>query len=1123
MYAKSASLLLLGGLLIGPNELMAADIVSGNITTAIGPDFFFDDAATGGGDNNTTNFNRDINGHWGIGATVVLKGIGWASSASGTTATTATLTVTDLGPDDAFGTADDIVVGTITDNLSFAAASEYIWDFNSDITFTSTGTSIRINISSNGNIRRKTTSSTQQTQADVKLSLAGTASGGTPLPVTNTATASGNWDQITWNNESGNISGGVSDSDDVLIGSDRTVTYRGLPADERLSNLNLGQNSAAIGQGIFKITSGNLTLTENLTVGRNDPDNDSFVFATGGTLHVQGNAVFGRSTEACDGSLILGGGTVQIDGNLNMGAFEQGGSMLRFHNPGVSPAVQVGGTLDLSRCSLDLTYDSSYTHTPGQTIPLVTYAARNGQFANFRKNDEFNCGPNRFRINYDVGGNTITLTALDNIAPIAGRPNIIILFADDQGYSDLQLNGGTYADKFPMPRLQTIAEHGVRFTDAYVTGGVCHPSRCGLIGGQYQQRYGSDNNLGGSSYNGMSVTQRTMPNRLQELGYRTYGIGKWHLGDTVEYHPNLRGFDRWYGMWSGSRSFWYDTSTHNTFQDDMTPRPQDESNKEYLTDRIGDSCVNFIDEHLASDRADDPFFIYVSFTAVHGPVDIDSPPAPKPTDPRYARLISEFGLDASDYSADIVFGGSNATTVAKNRYDLAAMTLALDENIGKVLDKLNAEGLTSNTLVVYTNDNGGAGWSSGFGGNFSYNVPLRGYKGGSMTDGSIRVPCAAQWPGTIPSGQTVTDPIITLDWGATFVNASGGAPASVRNGLDGLDLMPLLRDGTPLPADRTLFWRASGVTGGGSAARMGHWKMLIDDPNGAPRLYDIRNNPAENNDLAASRPEILAQLVDRFNTWEARTLPPLYGSADTVLDTGLERHAIAGGLRMNNSSTTPLWQSSSLRNPVNLTVDFNFAFSIRASEHGPYPASAGIWHGLGDSTNRANLIRIGIDFGTSSLIIHEGKTGNSASTPLPELPTEFASATLSYQATTNTLALKLSSTSTSLVLNGSYGDLDVAAMGCATMEGEITTLRPIAAGAIGNEVSTQMNLGPSNIVFDLTYPTEPPFGQILERAPDLDAFHPEDDTLIESFGGGRYRATAPSSGLPHEFFRFLLD
>ncbi len=1103
-------------------------IVAGDVTSSLGPDFFLDDAVIGGGDNDSTNFNRTLNAIFSPAASVTLKGLGWASSSGNTADTSVTATFTDLGPDDSFGTADDVLVGSVTSNLIFSGAGEYVWDFDSDIAFTATGYSLRVNITSASNIRRKTTNA-GTTQDDVKLSLAGSSVGGTPPPVTNTASGSGNWDTITWNTGTGNVTGDLQDTDVAHIGRYRTVTYRGIPANETLAILNLGENSANEGQGILNINSGTLSLTSSLTVGRNTSANDSFIFVNGGTLHVCGNANFGRSAETCDGSLILAGGTVTIDGDLAMGAFEQGGSMLRFQNLGSSPPVTVGGTLTLGRCSLDLTFDAAYTHVPGTVTTLVTYSARDGQFANFRNGEEFNCGKNRFRIDYDVSGNAITLTALENFPASPSRPNVIVLFADDQGYSDLQLNGNAAeAAKFPMPRLQTIATSGARFTDAYVTGGVCHPSRCGLLTGRYQQRYGTDGNLSGPGYNGMAVSQRTVPRRLQSLGYHTFGIGKWHMGDTVEYHPNCRGFDRWYGIWSGGRSYWEDSREIGVFQDDMTPKFNDELAKKYVTDRIGDACVNFIDEHLASPRATDPFFIYVSFTAVHAPVDIDSPPAgspSSPTDPRFARLSNEFGLTASDYqNSSPLIGGQSQATIDKNRYDLAAMTLALDENIGKVLDKLDAEGLTNNTIVLYTNDNGGAGYSPSFGGNYSYNKPLRGYKGSGMTDGSIRVPAAIQWPGTIPAGQVIADPVISLDWGATFVNADGSAPAQARNGLDGINLIPRLASGTPLPAERVLTWRASGIDSAGSALRMGDWKMLVADDTQTTTLYHLPTDPDEISNQANAQPDILAALKQRFTAWESSTIAPLYGSSSTVLDPGLERQGISGGYRLKRSDSSLAWLSSVFRNPVPLSADFHYCFLARSTERN-ISASAKLAYGLGDSQSRSNFIQAIIDFGQSELRIVDGKSGASASTPFPPTTSEFQEGSLDFTASTNTISFTCNGATVSLALAGSYAPLTHFAIGAAAMEGEITTLVPSNGTNLGRSATTTASsLAPGIFNVDLAFPGMPAFDPVAQCSLGLTGFLPDPSVFVENLGGGLYRAAIPTTpGASSEFFRFQLN
>jgi arylsulfatase A-like enzyme len=1090
----------------------AADIVAGDVTATLGPDFFLDLASTGGGDNNATTFTRDIGGYWTPRAEVVITGLGWASGAGGTTSTSVTATFSEPGPDGAFGTADDVVVGSVIDDLVYSGASEYLWNFDSHVAFTATGNQLRVRIVSAASIRRKTTND-GTAQANVKLSIAGTATGGTPPPVVNTATASGNWDDIAWDTGSGTVSGGVGDDDSVRIGQYRKVTYRGLPAAETLADITLGATTP--GQATLVVQSGTLTATGHLVAGRDASANDAFVEVLGGALHVNGNADFGRISEGADGSLIIAGGTVEIGGNLALGGFLQGGSMLRFHNPGTSPPVAVGGKLTLGRCALGLTFDDSYIHVPGTITTLVTYASRDGQFSNFRRGEEFNGGPNRFRIDYDSGGNAITLTALPNWPASNARPNIILIFADDGGYADLGMQGNP---KFPTPRLSAMAAAGARFTAAYMSGAVCHPSRCGLLTGRYQQRFGNDNNLSGPGYNGLAISQRTLPQRLQGLHYRTYGIGKWHLGNTVEYHPNCRGFDRWYGMWAGSRSYYNTNSEEFVFQDQMTPRFEDEVPGTYVTDRIGDATVAFIDEHLNSSRAEDPFYIYVSLTAVHAPMDIQA------SDPRFARLENEFGLDASDYlNSSPVFAGSNQATVDANRYELAAMTLALDENIGKILDKLDAEELTGDTLVFFTNDNGGAGWVSGFGGNFSYNTPLRGYKGGTMTDGAIRVPAAVQWPGVIPAGQTVTTPVISLDLAATFVNAAGDAPAAARNGLDGLDLMPLLAHGTPLPAERVLTWRAGGLDAGSSAIRMGDWKMLVTGAAQTTTLYNIAANPAENDNLAASQPAILAELKRRYAAWEAATIAPFYGAASTVLDSGLERQAISGGYRLKQASPALAWLSSPFRTPPPAGADFHYRFLARPTET-HLSSSARLAYGLGDSDSRAGLIQAILDFGQNQLRLLDGKSRATASAPLAAPTTDFTEASLDFKSTTNTLTFTFGSTTVSLPLTGNHGPLTHFAVGTAAMEGEITSLVPGAARSIAQSATVAGRLDGASFGMDLSFPGMPPFDPIPLSSADLTSFQPDPSILVENLGGGLYRATAPAvAGTPTRFFRFDLN
>ena len=1106
------------GLSLAPG-LFASTIVSNNVTTALGPDFFFDDAVIGGSDNSTTQFVRDISGYWTSNSVVTLKGLGWASKAGGTVATSATVTFTDPGADGSYGTGDDVIVGTRTDGLVFIGASEYAWAFDSNVVFTANSSALRIEIAGYSNgipaiIYRKTTSGT--TQAAVKLSLAGKATAGATITNSPNATAgaSGFWDQIIWNTTNGPVTGGLPSADVAVIGSERVVTYRGLPASQTIADLNLGDSTTATGRGTLVISNGTLRVTGNVNAGRDSSSNDGLLKMDGGTLQVDGNVILGQSVEGADGWVEIGGGAVIIGGDLRAGAFLDGGALLRFRNPGAASVVQVGGQLELSRAVLGLTFDTNYVHTPGATIPLLEYSTRDGQFINFRNGDEFNASSNRFRINYDVaaggGRRRITLTALENWPPTGG-PNVIFILADDEGYADLRMQGDA---KYPMPELEKLAASGARFTDAYACGGVCHPSRSAILTGRYQQRFGMDNNLGGPSYNGTAASERTVAQRLQGLGYRTYGIGKWHLGNTAEYLPNQRGFDRWYGINTGSRSYYTTTGEDNEFQNDMTLRPQDEGL--YVADRIGNACVDFIDEQLTNSPGR-PFYVYCAFTSVHAPMDIS------PSDARFARLQNEFGLTYNNYTPSIVFSGSTAATTQQNRYELAAMTLALDENIGKIVNKVNASGLSNNTVIIYINDNGGAGWNASFGGNFSYNTPLRGYKGGGMTEGSIRVPAAIKWPGVIPAGQNITNPVNSLDFMATAVNAGGSAIAASRNGLEGLDLLPLLRDGKPLPAERVLLWRAGDASSGGSAARMGGWKILADNSTGIFKLYNLITDIGENTDVSAANPAMFAELKERFAAWNAGNIEPFYGGSDMIVDAALERSGITSGYRIRNQGATPAYLTASLRKPVAVSTNFSIGFYLRPAETN-HAAGEQLWFTLGDSTTRANLIRAGVDFGAGQLRLIEGKTGGSAAVPLAALPTNWAAGTLNYNATTKQLALKLGGTNVSLVLGGTYGNLTTYGCGAAAMEGEV--MQPFQP-AIPTAAVQTFNLRPvgGQFTFTTRFTGDSVFGPKLERATAVGGPYQTDiEGLVESLGGGVYRVATPmQGGNSNGFFRITFN
>ncbi len=417
----------------------------------------------------------------------------------------------------------------------------------------------------------------------------------------------------------------------------------------------------------------------------------------------------------------------------------------------------------------------------------------------------------------------------------AASPNIVVLFADDAGYADF----GFQAKADPAlatltPRITQLATEGVVFTNAYVSGAVCSPSRAGLMTGRYQQRFGHETNIPpGYTVGGLPLSESLQGDRLRPLGYTTALIGKWHLGYPEPYQPNHRGFDFFYGLLQGSRSYFplAKSSPHRGFLKNDTLTPEGG----YTTDRIADAACDFI----RSNR-DTPFFLFVSFTSPHGPLQ------PKPND---LETIGPIG--------------------SERRRKYAGLVKSLDDNCGKVLDRLKDEGLADNTLVVFSNDNGGQTQTGAF------NTPLRGGKG-DVSEGGIRVPMAMRWPGVIPAGGQIDTPVIALDWLPTFITAGGGRLAPEWK-LDGLDLLPLLKNPAATLPPRPLFWRTGGSRGP-VAVRDGDWKLVLlrGKENPSPQLYNLKDDISESHDLAAKHPDQTQRLLKLLATWESELIEPLW-------------------------------------------------------------------------------------------------------------------------------------------------------------------------------------------------------------------------------------------------------
>ncbi|MFG0288976.1 MAG: sulfatase-like hydrolase/transferase [Rhodopirellula sp. JB044] len=417
-------------------------------------------------------------------------------------------------------------------------------------------------------------------------------------------------------------------------------------------------------------------------------------------------------------------------------------------------------------------------------------------------------------------------------------PNIVLLFADDAGYGDFGFHGSRH---FRTPHLDKLAESGVRLTEFYVSGETCGPSRAGLLTGRYQQRFGFEEiNVPGimsphsrllGDEMGLPTDQKTMGDHLQDLGYRTAIFGKWHMGIADRYHPLQRGFDEFYGMRGGARSFYPYKNPQAVPKENLLERNFEgyQEHEGYLTNAIADEACAFIQRNQNS-----PFFAFVSFTAVHTPMQ----------------------ADPADHDAFAELEGERRTA--------AQMTLSMDRACGKIIDQLRDLGLYENTIVVFTNDNGGPMDKNG-----SSNFPLSGVKG-TQLEGGIRVPGLISWPHQIKAGSTYESPLITLDLLPTFVAAAGGSPTSTQN-LDGVNMLPYLQgEMTTTPHD-TLHWKME--TRG--AIRAGDWKLLRF-PDRPAELFNLADDPSEQHDLARQRPELVRSLFRKMFAWEQELQRPLF-------------------------------------------------------------------------------------------------------------------------------------------------------------------------------------------------------------------------------------------------------
>jgi arylsulfatase A-like enzyme len=460
------------------------------------------------------------------------------------------------------------------------------------------------------------------------------------------------------------------------------------------------------------------------------------------------------------------------------------------------------------------------------------------------------------------------------------KPNIIVILADDMGFNDITFNGGGVAGgAVPTPQIDSIGRDGVNFPMAYAGNATCSPSRAALMTGRYPTRFGFEftsapinfarvvaMNMGNPFHSaiyhserekdvppfttqGLPTSEITIAKVLAQSGYHTLHLGKWHLGETAEFHPERHGFHESLGFLAGG-SMYDDPKSANVVNAKNAFDPVDRflwaaqpsgvrfnggpvfKTDGYMTDYLTDQAVVAIEANRNR-----PFFMYLAYNAPHSPLQATK----------------------ADYDALPQIGNHSLRVYA-------AMIRNLDRNIGRVLDAVRAQGLENDTLVIFTSDNGGANYL----GLNDLNKPFRGWKA-TFFEGGLRVPFFMRWPGRLPKGERMPEPVTHFDIYATAVAAAGATPPADRI-IDGTDLLPFVDKTASGQPHKALYWRS----GNYRAIRVADWKLQVDDTRRKRWLYNLADDPTEQHDLAASNPDKAAELAAALAKIDAEQSKPLW-------------------------------------------------------------------------------------------------------------------------------------------------------------------------------------------------------------------------------------------------------
>jgi arylsulfatase A-like enzyme len=439
-------------------------------------------------------------------------------------------------------------------------------------------------------------------------------------------------------------------------------------------------------------------------------------------------------------------------------------------------------------------------------------------------------------------------------AEVETRPNILLILCDDLGYADVGFNG---SEDIRTPELDRLAKAGTVFSSAYVVHPFCGPSRAGLLSGRYPHAIGAQFNLpdnGPDPGTGILVGESLISELIQDAGYRTGLVGKWHLGYSADYHPNQRGFDEFYGFLNGGHEYFPDR--YRPIYERQVKRgvkhirrylcPLEHNGKEvneteYITDALSREAVRFVTESADGSA---PFFLFLAYNAPHTPL-------------QAKREDMEQFPDIQD----------------EKRKTYAGMVYAVDRGVGKIVEALEATEQLDNTLILFLSDNGG---KIGAGAN---NHPLRGGKGNTL-EGGYRVPMLMHWPGHIPAAETFPHPVSALDFFPTF---AGLANAKIPEGkqLDGKDVWKSLLANENARPGEMIFTLRHRLGTNEVGVRQDQWKLYRFGT--SPwQLFDLENDVRESSDLSGEHPERVSSMVSAAERWSGSHQAPRWFDSEAV-------------------------------------------------------------------------------------------------------------------------------------------------------------------------------------------------------------------------------------------------